>query len=593
MNGGQTWSQPIGEPNGPGPDFLMIWRGDHNVMLHMDAGYINKSTNFGRSWTTRQFGGWFTAALTGLYQDPFRDSTIYVTGMYGYSSNLDTAEGGLRRSDDLGETWRLLIDFHSLYAETLASVDCMAKLANGSLIAVSSYIGTPLWENGTIFLSSDDGQTWARIESGMPNRFMPYLVLEDRGESGTVFMAGRQKYGLYWSHDFGNTWSRCLNGLPGNVAYIEGLYQNPFSREIYVVISGWGVFQSGDHGQNWQLISMPPLGNSGWLGSVDSTAFMRDDAYRQWRLEPDATQWQEMSFPLAADTLVLMRPVCYQHGDTLVSGLWKRNVLGAATDVFQMMYSHDNGGTWQLDPFLSFLPELYFDVHPTRSGVRLLDYTPGGNDMRTSENLGRTWLSTLAPAGFGFHVAMQNDTAIYALAEDWGDCEVFRTTDDGVTWDSLNYQGDAFDYYTAPVFSGAEMLFTAGSHSYAWTNGQWEERGTVPHYADLTFLINVPNTQPVLFGLGFFVNRSWLSFDAGRTWEEHDIEVPYPTQTVGFLDLRYKESDHRIWAISGVGTCYLDASELSLHRAAVPQAAGVHRADGLSESVQYRDTNPV
>jgi photosystem II stability/assembly factor-like uncharacterized protein len=555
-DGGQTYRQPAHDLVVDNQkDVFLIWPHDHRVIFQSDdQGMVRRSTNFGQTWTPFVVSQTFIVAPSHIVPDVDHDSTLFLTEQFrnGY--------GGMMRSDDLGETWRTAIDFQGLWNENAGEVTDAARLSNGDLIATVR-AGDPVWENGTVLISSDDGETWTRIEGGLPDRFQPTHVVEDRFAPGTLFLHGNQKYGLYWSQDYGQTWSRCLNGLPGNVAFINDVWQNRFAGTIYASVPGWGVYKTEDHGANWQTVTLPQLGIIGYFGAMDSTLFMRDDAYRQWRLDPGAADWQEMSYPLAADTLVLMRPVCYQSGDTLVSGLWKRNVIGSATDIFQMMYSYDNGGSWNLDPFLPFLPQQYFNLHRGPNGIRFISYDQ--LTLYSSEDLGRTWLQSPGPANYGMHSVVQNDSEMYAQVENWGRSEMFRTADRGQTWNNMNYPGGNFSAFTQPVFCGDWMVFTTGSHCYAWHDNLWQERGFVPDSAGLWYLINVPTSPPSLFGLGIWDNHAWLSHDTGRTWTEPPIEVPYPGQTSGFLDLRYVESQNRIWAISGVGTCYLDPAELS------------------------------
>jgi photosystem II stability/assembly factor-like uncharacterized protein len=566
FDGGDAWTHlPNNMVNGNTGDFLTFWQHQHDVWIHVYMEGVHRSLDYGQSWETYEFAGGWYSEITGLVQDTESDSTLFYTALYTFDIAWDSSYGGLVRSDDLGETWRPILDLYHPFGVTSAFVEGMARLSNNDLLTLVSYVSPPSWENGSVLLSADEGTEWTRISDGIPDRFLPNRVIEDRNQPGTVFLAGMQKYGLYWSHDYGRSWSRCLNGLPSNVSYINDLQQNPFSGAIYVAITGHGAYVTHDHGQSWQPMPMPPIGPIGYFGVAEETIFMRDDAYRQWRLAMGSNHWDEMTVPLAQDTLVLMRPVCYHSGDTLVSGLWKRPVVGPATDDFQMIYSYDNGQSWQIEPFLSFLPSNYFDVYRSSAVVRFL--VTSYDSLYWSEDLGRHWSASLLPTGFiRTDYFEQDDSTILMAGRDYAAnaFQVFRTADNGVTWRSLGYPGEWFHGMTAMTLFGNEFTMNAGGRCWHWKDSLWDERGVLPHSDDLGFMIDVPRPEGVvLFGVGEFVNQAWISADTGRSWQERVIDPPYPNQSYGFSDLKYDAPQQRIWAIAGVGTCYLEISELS------------------------------
>ncbi|MDD5088678.1 MAG: T9SS type A sorting domain-containing protein [bacterium] len=564
FDGGNQWQHiPDNISGGNIEDFLLPWRMDHSIWFYLTANRFYMSRNYGApgTWSRRGPDSGFGSFPTGLFQDPFRDSTLFCTSYFHAAGGW--IHGGLCRSDDLGESWRTLIDFSALFGENDADVYSMARLSNDDLFALGTGSTTSLWENGTVLISTDDGVTWVRNYGGLPDRFQPEQVIEDQFQPGTLFVRGGQKYGLYWSHDYGRTWQHCMNGLPGNVCFVNHLYQNPFSGTIYASVTGWGVFKTTDHGQSWQPLPMPDVGPLGDLGVTEETVFVRDDGYRQWRLDPGVEDWQEMSYPVAEDTLTMMRPVCYHSGDTLVSALWKRPISGPATDHLQMIYSYDNGATWELDPFLPILPQFYFRTHQSSRGVRFTSF--GSSEVYISRDLGRTWFTSPLPDGYRTEHLAMNDSVIYVAAIDWAtlQLEIFRSNDEGSSWNSLDLSA-SFDYTRPlPTLIGDELFVNNSGQCWRWQAGEWETRGEIPNHEDLDWLLCVPRDPPVLFGLSYSNNDAWVSEDSGWTWRQPVIEPPYSSQSFSFTDVKYDAAQHRIWAISGLGACYLDDAELS------------------------------
>jgi photosystem II stability/assembly factor-like uncharacterized protein len=561
-NGGTSWNHfPDYLLQGWPGDLMSLWRNNHAVFLHCDARSFHHSTDFGQTWETYPLPDSLAGAtLFVLVQDRFRDSTLFIASDYYFDESWGRSYSGLVRSDDLGQTWAQVINFHALYGLTLAFVEDVARLSNDQLLIAITQTD-PAWENGMLLVSTDDGQSWTRIFGGLPDRFSPRMVLEDPQQPGTLFVIGRQKHGLYWSHDYGQTWTRCYNGLPANVGRVNDLYLNSFSGAIYAAYSGYGVYVTHDHGESWQSIPMPNVGPWGDFGVTAGTVFERDDGYRAWRLNPGANEWTEMDVPLAQDTLVMMRPVSYYSGDTLVTGLWKRNVFGPATDSFQMTYSYDDGQTWQHDPFLSFVPD-YMNIFRNANVIRFLALEP--TLLHWSENLGHTWNTTgLAPGLWPTGGLTQDESAIYITAVDslTLQSEVARTVDHGANWQVLDFPGAQFQYNPLPTIVGDGLVVLAENVMWRWRAGGWDQRGIIPQHQNLFRLIAIPREdRTLMFGVSFGTNDAWLSADTGGTWQMPSIEPP--TQSFGFTDLRWDEARQQIWAVAALGTCYLPVEQL-------------------------------
>jgi photosystem II stability/assembly factor-like uncharacterized protein len=572
FDGGLAWSHfPENLMSGNGGDLLAIDPHRHNVWLHLDYTTAYLSPDYGESWSHLNFPVSAEGQRRSLCFDPVRDSTFYFAGYYQYDETHQQAYGGAWQSTNLGRTWSPLLDLHGLFGLTRADVYGVIRMSNGDFLAILKDTDAD-WQNGTILISNDQGDNWERIFAGLPDRFNPREVIEDSFQPGTLLVCSAEKHGVYRSQDHGHSWSRCSNGFPPNVAIATDLEQNAFSGTFYASIAGYGVYRSIDHGLSWQPVEpMPPLGSIGYFGAVDSSVFVMNDGFRQWRLDHGSNDWDEVVPPLAPDTLVQMRPVSYCSGDTVVTGLWKRNINGPATDNFQVIHSYNRGLTWNLQPFLSFLPSWFFSVG--QAGEQTVFFAFDGASLYRSADLGISWNLASFPPGFRLdRDVIVTDTCMFMAATNLQTMQfgVFRSYDLGDTWQSLNFPGPFVWVNSLLTRVGNELVLIAEHHCWAWSNGHWEQRGSIAipdtAYNDLLWMIAVPyNDQSILLALTEYANQAWVSADTGHSWEVRAIDLPYADQTFGFEGLSYSAAQRRVWAIAGLGTCYLDPSELSAH----------------------------
>jgi photosystem II stability/assembly factor-like uncharacterized protein len=564
FNGGSDWTHlPDNMVNGNTGDYLIIRRNHHNEWIHAYQSGVHRSDDYGQTWQTLPFlNDHLPTQFTGLYEDPDRDSTLFLTGYFRLVQTGDSVVG-IARSTDLGESWQPLSGVHQGMAGTQGVVNRMIRLSNQTLLAsVSCFDCTPM---GSLMQSTDNGTTWTLAGTGLPESFWPASVIEDRQQPGTLLVAGQNVYGLFRSLDYGLSWIRCQSDLPQQVGYMRGLTQNPFSGKISVCIPGWGVYTSLNHGESWQEMQLPVLGQTGQFGEVNSSVFMLSDGGRQFRLDGVDGQWQEIEMPWAQDTLTFVQPIYAHSGDTLVSGLWKQGFLQRSSS-FQIIYSNNNGLSWAMLPF-SWTPiSSVYSYH--RGTISRLLYTAYNDDRHDrlcmSQDLGRQWISTLLSIATA-RSFLQNDSMIYMSTVDWDvpAYSIYRWMAPVGSAQNLNYPGIYSADIRPSVLIGDELIVCGVDHCYHWRQGEWDSRGTVPDVEDLNYMIAVPTAgRTWLFGLGLSENHAWLSPDTGRTWQLRDISHPIDGQWFGFTGLAWSEEQQRIWAISGAGTCYLEPSDL-------------------------------
>lgn len=137
--------------------------------------------------------------------------------------------------------------------------------ATGAIVAAaaSDWHGTAIWR------SDDLGETWSHSSDGLGYGESGDLKLSKISGLAAAhgrLLAGGESAGVFESHDGGTTWSlrSTLDGLPGreewNIASnqppghlgMPGLLTHPDDpQRFYVVVQGFGIFETGDGGDTW------------------------------------------------------------------------------------------------------------------------------------------------------------------------------------------------------------------------------------------------------------------------------------------------------------------------------------------------------
>ncbi len=217
-------------------------------------GYVYRSLDDGSNWflcgSPWPFGA-FGSKLFGTYRDSLYTSgndgsnwaaidSVEPGGVYAIiDSNLFMAGGwnGFFRSTDEGETWNR-ID---------SGVPKNAYII--SLSAIGRNLYSTLYTGG-ILLSTNNGMSWAKLPgNGLPDTIL--LSSSFAGFGNNLFLVtGPQEYGFFRSTDEGKNWSRINNDLTDSgVAQITASGTNVFAT------SGKGVILSTDSGKTWRSVN--------------------------------------------------------------------------------------------------------------------------------------------------------------------------------------------------------------------------------------------------------------------------------------------------------------------------------------------------
>ena len=112
-------------------------------------------------------------------------------------------------------------------------------------------------DDGYVQVTRDDGNTWRRIDEGLPQRWVTRLVASQH-DLATVYVAltgyrydDFEKY-LYVSTDYGASWEPISSNLPSEP--INVIAEDPVHPDILYVGTDTGVYVSLDRGALWHAL---------------------------------------------------------------------------------------------------------------------------------------------------------------------------------------------------------------------------------------------------------------------------------------------------------------------------------------------------
>ncbi|MGZ3520182.1 MAG: glycoside hydrolase [Vulcanimicrobiaceae bacterium] len=228
-------------------------------------GGVWKTIDYGRTWNPI-FDGQDTGSIGALAIAPSAPDVIYVGSGEGLRRpDLSTGDG-IYKSTDGGKTWAHLGLRDGQQIQQIA-VD--PRDPNRVYVAV---VGHPYGSNTErgLYRSTDGGTTFAKILGPNDGDTGAVSVTIDPNHPDTVYAALwasrngpwhlTQVYelykqgGLYKSTDGGNTWTQLKSGLPDGMGRI-GISVSPAdSKRVYTVVekaNGCGIYRSDDAGASW------------------------------------------------------------------------------------------------------------------------------------------------------------------------------------------------------------------------------------------------------------------------------------------------------------------------------------------------------
>lgn len=400
-----------------------------DAKVFMAQSLQSRNANLTMPWLSEgpgNIGGRFNV----LEQDPNNSSIIYA----------GAANGGIFKTENMGNTWSPIFDDHSYLAIGAIQVDP----ANSDQIWVGTgdrnFGGTSQIGFG-VYTSSDAGQTWQN--KGLQQVGIVTEIQIDPSNSNRIFASTlgnpytkTNDRGVYRTLNGGDTWQNILfvsdsSGAcdlvmhPENPDILYACFFNRINQPFQARAAGpdASIYKTTDGGNNWvQLTNGLPLGENSRVGiTIDqnnpdilfamyvSPTYNPVDAYKSI---DGGTSWTALNIYNNGIPTNVMGGFGWYFGQIHINPYNSNNLLIQGVD----QYVSNNGGqTWSMN-----VPPWYdYVVHADKHDVLFLDansyiIATDGGIYRTNNN-GSTWTDIEnIPVTQFYHIALHpNVSGLY------------------------------------------------------------------------------------------------------------------------------------------------------------------------------------
>jgi photosystem II stability/assembly factor-like uncharacterized protein len=531
------------------PNVVFAGMGEHAVRGVMSSygDGVYKSTDAGKTW--KKMGLDLTRQIAGICIHPTNPDILYVAAqgaLYGQSE-----ERGVYKSTDGGLSWKkvLYIDEHT------GCADLSMDMANPRILyaAMWDHQRTP-WEirsggkGSGLYKSTDAGETWKKIEKGLPKEKGKMAVGVSRSNPDKVYAlvegdSQKEEGGLFSSDDAGKSWSRiskdhrlvqrawyyielCVDPLNENVVYV---FNSPGLRSIDGGKT-WGSIHGthGDYHQMW----INPKNDKNMIISNDGGAAISFNTGESWSTERNQPTGQfyrvnaDNRFPYfiyggQQDEGSVMIASRNTAGSNIGEGEWSST---AGSESAFVAFDPNNpryvvGGSYQgtIDYFDQETKE---DKPVMAAPIQYQALTP--KDMKYRFN----WNAPI--------VNSPNDPGVFYHAAN----VLLKTSNKGITWEVIS-----------PDLTRHDTL-KMGISGKPYTN----EGAGGENYATIAYVAESPHEKGVIW-TGSDDGLVYITRDGGKTWDNvtpkglpeclvNCIEIsPHDNATAYIATTRYKFND--------------------------------------------------
>lgn len=241
---------------------VYVGMGEHAIRgvmtSHGDGVY--KSTDAGKTW--KKTGLDETQHISRIQIDPRNPDIVYVAAqgaLYGPNK-----ERGIYKSTDGGKTWKNI-----LYVNERTGCAELSMDMNNPRILYAA-----MWEHGRrpwqvisggpgsgLYKSTDAGETWQKIEEGLPKELGKMAISVSRANPEKVYAliesdTQKEQGGLFVSSNGGASWSLVSKDhrLVQRAWYYIEVFADPKNEDLVYVLSA-PALKSSDGGQTWSQVS--------------------------------------------------------------------------------------------------------------------------------------------------------------------------------------------------------------------------------------------------------------------------------------------------------------------------------------------------
>jgi photosystem II stability/assembly factor-like uncharacterized protein len=240
------------------PNVVYVGMGEHaprGVMTSYGDG-IYRSTNGGKTW--KHLGLELTRHISNIRIHPTNPDVVYV-GAQG-ALHGPSAERGIYKSEDGGKSWKKI-----LYVdENSGCVDLNMDMNNPRVLYAAMWDHRRLpWavqsggKGSGLYKSNDGGESWEKIQTGLPKELGKMSVSVSKANSNKVFAlvesdTHKEQGGLFTSNDGGANWNRVSKDhrLISRAWYYIETFADPVHENTVYVLGAAGL-KSTDGGKTW------------------------------------------------------------------------------------------------------------------------------------------------------------------------------------------------------------------------------------------------------------------------------------------------------------------------------------------------------
>jgi photosystem II stability/assembly factor-like uncharacterized protein len=484
-DGGQTWrpvadqglkSSSVGavavaESN---PDIVYVGMGETELRGNIIQGDgIYKTTDGGKNWAPS--GLERTLAIARIRIHPSNPDLVYVAALGDPYS--PTPDRGVFKSTDGGKNWKRTL----FRDDKTGAVDLVIDPKNPNVLYAS------LWEvsrtphslssggpGSGLFKSTDAGETWTEItrNPGLPKGIVGKSGVSVSGaDSNRVYAIVEAQDlpdstgGVFLSDDAGATWKKVNDDrrLRQRAFYYTRIYADPKEKDTLYVLNT-GLYRSTDAGKTIRAIRVPHGDNHDlWIAPNDPKRMINSNDGGANVSTNGGETWTEQDFPTAQ----FYHVITTNHVPYHVCGAQQDNSTACVPSNGTGDYLYDVGGG----------ESGYIAVDPKDTDVFYAG-SYGGLLTRVNRHTGERravnpWPDN--PMGyasgamterfqwtFPIIVSPRDPKVLYA-----GSQHVWRTTNDGQTWEQISPDLTRHDPSTLGESGGPITLDQTGVETYA------------------------------------------------------------------------------------------------------------------------------
>tara|TARA_B100000989_G_scaffold277306_1_gene238159 strand:+ start:75 stop:3185 length:3111 start_codon:yes stop_codon:yes gene_type:complete len=220
---------------------------------------VYKSIDEGKTW--EHVGLDKTQQISRIIIHPDNPKVLFVAAQGAI--NGPTKERGIYKSIDGGKNWKNVLYVNKLTGASELSIDynnpeiLYATMWNHQRLPWKVISGG---DGDGVYKSLDGGESWKKIENGLPNELGKMAISVSRANSNKVYLlvegnSNKRSGGLFVSNNAGDTWQKVSSyaELTSRAWYYIEVFADPNDENIVYVLSA-RAFRSVDGGKSWKRI---------------------------------------------------------------------------------------------------------------------------------------------------------------------------------------------------------------------------------------------------------------------------------------------------------------------------------------------------